>query len=94
MINATLGSLTSVRAQYSGKEHRGVKGIGVVSLVHSGDQDEEFYPIDSRVYAPDVEGKTKNQHFQERFVNALDQNSSARVRSCLPGGTRRRAISS
>ena len=62
-----------VRAQYSGKEQRVVKGIGVVSLVHSGDQDEEFYPIDYRVYAPEVDGKTKNQHFQEMFVNALDQ---------------------
>jgi hypothetical protein len=62
-----------VRAQYSGNEHRVVKGIGVVSLVHSGGQGEEFYPIDYRVYAPDVDGKTKNDHFQEMFVNALDQ---------------------
>jgi hypothetical protein len=62
-----------VRAQYSGNEHRVVKGIGVVSLVHSGGKDEEFYPLDYRGYAPDVDGKTKNQHFQEMFVNALDQ---------------------
>ena len=62
-----------VRAQYSGNEHRVVKGIGVVSLVHSGGQGEEVYPIDYRVYAPDVEGKTKHDHFQEMFVNALDQ---------------------
>ena len=38
-----------VRAQYSGNEHRGVRGMGVVSLVHSGGEDKEFYPIDSRV---------------------------------------------
>jgi DDE superfamily endonuclease len=62
-----------VRAQYSGNEHRVVKGIGVVSLVHSGGQGEEFYPIDYRGYAPDVDGKTKNDHCQEMFVNALDQ---------------------
>jgi hypothetical protein len=62
-----------VRAQYSGNEHRVVKGIGVVSLVHSGGQDEDFYPIDYRVYAPDVDGKTKNHHFREMFVHALDQ---------------------
>ena len=36
-------------------------------------KDEDFYPIDYRVYAPDVDGKTKNDHFQEMFVNALDQ---------------------
>jgi hypothetical protein len=61
-----------VRAQYSGNEHRVVRGIGVVSLVHSSGKDEDFYPIDYRVYAPDVDGKTKNDHLQEMFVNALE----------------------
>jgi hypothetical protein len=62
-----------VRAQYSGNEHGVVKGIGVVSLVHSAGKDEDFYPIDYRVYAPEVDGKTKNDHFQEMFVHAVDQ---------------------
>ena len=62
-----------VRAQYSGNEQRVVRGIGVVSLVHSGGKDEDFYPLDYRVSAPDIDGKTKNDHFQERFVNAIDQ---------------------
>jgi len=62
-----------VRAQYSGNEPRVVRGIGVVSLGHSGGKDEDFYPIDYRVYAPDIDGKTKNDHFQEMFVNAIDQ---------------------
>jgi len=61
-----------VRAQYRGNEQRVIKGIGVVNLVHSGGKDGDFYPIDYRVYAPDVDGKTKNDHFQEMFVNALD----------------------
>jgi hypothetical protein len=62
-----------VRAQYSGTEHRVVRGIGVVSLVHSAGKDADFYPIDYRVYAPDVDGKTKNDHFQEMFRNAVSQ---------------------
>ncbi len=66
-------SIELVRAQYSGNEHRVVRGIGVVSLVHSAGKDKAFYPIDYRVYAPDVDGKTKNAHFQEMFVNAVDQ---------------------
>jgi hypothetical protein len=74
-----------VRAQYSGNEHRVVKGIGVVSLVHSAGKDRPFYPIDSRVYAPDVDGKTKNHHFQEMFVNALDQ-KQLRARTILFDG--------
>jgi len=61
-----------VRSQYSGNEHRVIKGIGVVNLGHSAGKDGDFYPSDYRVYAPDVEGKTKNDHFQEMFVNALD----------------------
>ena len=36
-------------------------GIGVVNLLHS--DGEEFYPIDLRLYAPDQDGKSKNQHF-------------------------------
>jgi hypothetical protein len=42
-----------VRAQYSGKEHRVVRGIGVVSLVHRAGKDADFYPIDYWVYAPE-----------------------------------------
>jgi DDE superfamily endonuclease len=64
--------LELVRAQYSGNEHRVIKGIGVVNLVHSAGKDKDCYPIDYRVYAPDVDGKTKNDHFQEMFRNALD----------------------
>ena len=61
-----------VRAQYRGNEPRVSKGIGVVNLGHSAGKDGDLYPIDYRVYAPDVEGKTKNDQFQEMFVNALD----------------------
>ncbi len=43
------------------------------SLVHSGGKEGAFYPIDYRVYAPEVDGKTKNTHFQEMFGNALTQ---------------------
>jgi hypothetical protein len=62
-----------VRGQYSGNAPRVVRGIGVVSLVHSAGKEEAFYPIDYRVYAPDVDGKSKNAHFHEMFVNAIDQ---------------------
>ena len=62
-----------VRAQDRGNEHGVVRGIGVVSLAHSAGTGEDFYPIDYRVYAPDVDGKMKNDHFHEMFVNAVDQ---------------------
>jgi hypothetical protein len=44
----------------------------VVNLVQSARKDGDFYPIDYRVYAPDVDSKTKHDHFPEMFVNALD----------------------
>lgn len=57
-----------VKKQYSGAEHGLVRGIGVINLVHSDGQD--FYPIDYRIYAPDADGKTKNDHFREMVVRA------------------------
>jgi hypothetical protein len=61
-----------VRAQDRGNEHRVLKGSGVGNWVPRAGKDGDFYPIDERVYAPDVEGKTKNDHFQAMFLNALD----------------------
>jgi len=57
-----------VKKQYSGAEHGLVRGIGVVNLVHS--DGEAFYPIDYRIYAPEADGKTKNDHFREMLLRA------------------------
>lgn len=57
-----------VKKQYSGAEHGLVRGIGVVNLFHS--DGEDFYPIDYRIYAPEVDGKTKNDHFREMLPRA------------------------
>jgi hypothetical protein len=60
-----------VKRQYSGAEHGLVRGIGVVNLVHTTGHPGEFYPIDYRIYAPDADGKTKNEHFRDMFLRAL-----------------------
>lgn len=60
-----------VRKQYSGAEHGLVRGIGVVTLVHSSGAAGDFYPIDYRIYAPETDGKTKNDHFREMLVRAV-----------------------
>jgi hypothetical protein len=61
-----------VRPQHSGAEHRLVDGIGVVSLVHRASLGaREFYPIDYRLYAPQADGKTKNDHFREMLLRAV-----------------------
>jgi len=59
-----------VRLQYSGAEHGLVRGIGVVNLVHSSGRKGDFYPIDYRLFDPEGDGKTKNEHFREMLLRA------------------------
>jgi hypothetical protein len=60
-----------VKLQYSGAEHGLVCGIGIVNLVHSAGSENDYYPIDYRIYAPEQDGKTKNDHFSEMVRNAV-----------------------
>ncbi|MEW6718192.1 MAG: transposase [Chloroflexota bacterium] len=60
-----------VKLQHSGAAHGLVRGIGVVNLVHSAGAEKDFYPIDYRIYAPDQDGRTKNDHFAEMVKNAV-----------------------
>lgn len=62
--------IETVKLQYSGNEHGLVKGIGLVNLVHTNGCLGDFYPVNYRVYHPDSDGKTKNDHFQEMFKQA------------------------
>jgi hypothetical protein len=69
-----------VKRQYSGAEHGLVRGIGVVNLVHSSGAHGDFYPIDYRIYAPDIDGQTKNEHFREMLLHAVtDKRIQART---------------
>jgi hypothetical protein len=60
-----------VYRQYSGAEHGVVEGIGVVNLLHTNGQEHGFYPIDYRIYDPDGDGKTKQDHFREMLTRAI-----------------------
>ncbi len=57
-----------VKKQYSGNEGGLVDGIGLVNFVHSSGNDGDFWPVDYRVYAPEADKKTKNDHFREMFL--------------------------
>lgn len=61
-----------VKLQYSGAKHGLVPGICIVNLVHTNGVDGDFYPIDYRIYAPENDGKTKNDHFREMYNNAIE----------------------
>jgi len=69
--------IETVKLQYSGNVHGLVKGIGLVNLVHTNGCLGDFYPVNYRVYNPDADGKTKNDHFQEMFKQAV---SSQQIR--------------
>ena len=58
-----------VKRQWSGNEGGLVDGIGVVNLVHSDGDD--YLPVDFRIYAKAMDGKTKNDHFREMLLNAI-----------------------
>lgn len=64
-------SIEMVKLQYSGATGGLVRGIGVVNLVHTNGEDGEYYPVDFRVYAKEMDGKTKNDHFQEMLLRAV-----------------------
>jgi hypothetical protein len=70
--------IETVKLQYSGNVHGLVKGIGLVNLVHTNGSLGDFYPVNYRVYDPDSDGKTKNDHFQEMFRQA---NESQQIRA-------------
>ena len=56
--------------QWSGKHHKIVKGIGLISLVWT--DGEVTYPLDYRIYNPDDDEKTKNDHFREIIQTVIN----------------------
>jgi hypothetical protein len=62
-----------VRSQYSGNEHRVIKGIVIVTCVYVNPHIDQFWIIDYRVYDPDGDGKTKLDHVQDMLLNCVYQ---------------------
>jgi putative transposase len=60
-----------VRYQWSGKHHRTVKGIGLVTLVWTNGT--TVIPIDFRIYNIDEDDKTKNDHFLDMLDKAEER---------------------
>ena len=60
-----------VRLMWSGKHHRTVKGISLVSLVWT--DGTTVIPIDFRIYNIDEDDKTKNDHFLDMLDKAEER---------------------
>lgn len=61
------------RKQYSGNEHRVIRGIGIVSCVYVNSQTAQFWVIDYRIYDPDGDRKTKLDHVIEMLQSLVYQ---------------------
>jgi hypothetical protein len=51
-----------VRRQYSGNEHRVIRGIGLISCIYVNGETGYYSVIDYRIYEPDGDGHTKLYH--------------------------------
>ncbi|MBD2007062.1 hypothetical protein H6F63_28420 [Trichocoleus sp. FACHB-40] len=49
-------SIELTRRQYSGNEHRVIRGIGLISCVYANDKTGQFWVIAYRLYDPDGDG--------------------------------------
>jgi hypothetical protein len=60
-----------VYPHYSGNKHAVIRGIDIVNLVHSSG-DGVYYPVDYRIFAPEYERATKNDHFLAMLKEAFE----------------------
>jgi len=65
-----------VRYQYSGNAHDIIPGIGMTNLLWHSDEQNLNLPVDFRIYAPQEDGKTKNDHFKEMLKLAKQRGLS------------------
>lgn len=59
------------RRQYSGNEHRVIRGIGLISCVYVNAQTGQFWVIDYRLYDPEGDGHSKLEHVAEMLKGVV-----------------------
>jgi len=60
-----------VYRQWSGKHHAVVSGISIITLLWT--DGNAIIPIDFRIYDIDIDGKTKNDHFQDMLRKSKER---------------------
>jgi hypothetical protein len=70
------------RRQYSGNEHRVVRGIGLISCAYVNPETSQFWVIDYRIYDPEGDGKSKLDHVRE-MLQALAYHKPLPFRTVL-----------
>jgi hypothetical protein len=73
VINKEYGNkIELVRRQYSGNQHKVIRGIGIVNCIYFNPKKEQFWLIDYRIYDPDTDNKTKIDHVEEIILNVVN----------------------
>ncbi len=70
-------NMSLVYRQWSGKHQRMVNGINICTLLWT--DGNAIIPVDFRIYDIDVDGKTKNDHFQDMLHEARDRDFQPRI---------------
>ena len=60
-----------VRRQWSGNTKSVIRGIGIVTCIYVNPEQDRFWLIDYRIFAPGEDGKTKLDHVKDIFDPAL-----------------------
>jgi len=63
--------IEAVRKQWSGNQHRVIRGIGVVGCVYYNPQLNQTWLIDYRIFDPEIDGLKKTEHAMEMFKNIV-----------------------
>jgi hypothetical protein len=59
------------RRQYSGNEHKVIRGIGLVNCVYVNPENHGLWVIDYRIYDPDGDGSRKIDHLLEMLQGVV-----------------------
>ena len=60
-----------VRKQWSGNQHRVIRGIGVIGCLYYNPDLDRSWLIDYRIFDPETDGLTKIQHAMDMFNNVI-----------------------
>lgn len=66
-----------VKRQYSGNEHKTIRGIGLVNCLYVNPITREFWLINYRIYAPEIDNKTKLDHVSDMLKDLVYQKKLA-----------------
>ena len=71
--------IEGVCRQYSGNEHRVIRGIGLVSCVYVNPEMVRYWVIDYRFYDPDFDGRTKIDHVSDMLNVCIQKCQQGRL---------------